>query len=275
LEQPVTEEAHFLEVSGQRVFAVFSRPQGPAARGVVLCHPLGEEKLWAHRALVAFSRELVARGFAVIRFDFRGEGDSESDFQDSSVETRLEDIAAVVKALRQREPSCSDVSLVGLRFGATMAVLSAAGGSDIRGLALWDPIVDGAAYGQSLLRINLASQLAAHRKVVEGRDKLVDRMTHGETVNIEGYALTGSFYNQIVSLRVIDVLPVFRGRTLILQPGTEGSSAGPGFGELAIAGSKVTVSVVDEQPFWKETRAFLQRADGFARSTIDWLESAS
>lgn len=270
----MTEEASFLEVSGQRLFAVFCRPLGQVQRGVVLCHPLGEEKLWAHRALVTFSRELVARGFGVIRFDFRGEGDSDCDFQDSSVETRLEDITAVVAALKEREPSCSDVSMVGLRFGATMATLYAARRNDVRQLVLWDPIVDGAAYAQSLLRINLASQLAAYKKVVEGRDKLMERMTRGEAVNIEGYALTESFFSGISSLRVIEALRSFRGKTLIVQPGNEGSPVRPEFSELTKGGGNIIVSVVAGQPFWKETKAFLPRADGFAVPTIDWLESA-
>ena len=272
-EQSVTEEATFLEVSGQRLFAVFCRPQGRAQRGVVLCHPLGEEKLWAHRALVTFSRDLAARGYAVIRFDFRGEGDSDADFQETTVETRLEDIAAVVAVLKLRQPSCVDIALVGLRFGATLAALSAARRNDITRLALWDPIVDGSAYAQSLLWINLAYQMAAFKRVVEGRDKLVERMRRGEAVNIEGYALTESFFRQISSIRMSDVLPAFPGRTLVLQPGTEGSAAAPGFRELATAGPKVTALTVAQQPLWKETKTFFQRAEAFSGATIPWLEA--
>jgi len=36
-----------------------------------------------------------------------------------------------------------------------------------------DPVTDGSAYMQSVLRINLAYQMALHRRVVAGRDELV------------------------------------------------------------------------------------------------------
>ena len=49
----------------------------PCAAAFVFCHPLTEEKLWTHRVFVTFARELAAAGHTVLRFDYRGNGDSD------------------------------------------------------------------------------------------------------------------------------------------------------------------------------------------------------
>ena len=267
----MTEEATFLDVGGQPVYVVFCHPNGVPQRAVVICDPLGEEKLWAHRPLVTFSRELASRGVVVVRFDFRGEGDSGLEFEESTIHTRLEDIQAVVSALRHRQPRVHDVSLVGLRFGATLAATAAAGSNHVRRLVLWDPIISGASYAQSLLRINLASQLAAYRKVVEGREALLERLSHGAAVNIEGYALTSRFYEQICSVNLAELLTGFEGGTLVLRPGVEGGALPPDLAALQTSVPGLSARLVPQEPFWKETRAFFQRADGFTSATLDWL----
>ena len=60
--------------------------------GVLLCHAFAEEKLWSHRVYVTFARELAALGYAVLRFDFRGEGDSDLEFEQATISTRIADV---------------------------------------------------------------------------------------------------------------------------------------------------------------------------------------
>ena len=61
------EEHRFCDLNGERVFVVHHRPERPAKRAVVMCSPLGEEKLWSHRVFVSLARDLAAAGFAVNR----------------------------------------------------------------------------------------------------------------------------------------------------------------------------------------------------------------
>src|SRR5215831_1771331 len=44
--------------------------------GIVLCGPLGHEALWLHQTMRSLTDRLAARGFAVLRFDYAGTGDS-------------------------------------------------------------------------------------------------------------------------------------------------------------------------------------------------------
>ena len=49
---------------------------GTARAGVVVCPPSGYEAVCAHRTLRVVAERLAERGFAVLRFDYDGTGDS-------------------------------------------------------------------------------------------------------------------------------------------------------------------------------------------------------
>ena len=49
-----------------------SLPQGPPCGAVLMVHPFGEEKKFAHRVLTAASWQLAEAGFAALRFDLSG-----------------------------------------------------------------------------------------------------------------------------------------------------------------------------------------------------------
>src|ERR1700692_718420 len=49
---------------------------GNGDRGVVLCNSFGHEYVWTHKGMRRLADELSARGIWVLRFDYRGTGDS-------------------------------------------------------------------------------------------------------------------------------------------------------------------------------------------------------
>ena len=75
------------------------------------------------RAVRTLSRTMAERGFAVMRFDFTGLGESEGDFADTNFSSNVEDLVAAADYLREhhRAPSL----LVGHSLGGA-AVLAAA-----------------------------------------------------------------------------------------------------------------------------------------------------
>ncbi|MUM35118.1 alpha/beta hydrolase, partial [Mycobacterium sp. CBMA361] len=63
-----------------RLFGVVHVPAGSAARaGVVICPPLGRQHLDTYTGLKLLAQRLCANGFAVLRFDYSGTGDSMGD----------------------------------------------------------------------------------------------------------------------------------------------------------------------------------------------------
>jgi len=268
----MNEDYRFLELNGEHLFAAHHSTARDASRAVVMCHPLGEEKLWAHRVFVSSARTLADAGFAVLRFDFRGEGDSDRDFARADLETRIEDACFAVDTVRALNPSVTDVTLLGLRFGAAVAAAAAARHSGVSRLILWDPVVDGAAYMQAVLRLNLMFQMAQHQKVVENRDALVVRLERGETVNIEGYELAEPLFRQASEFRLSDVLTRFAGDVLIVQVNQGEAPIKPDLAAIAEGRSRWRRLAVREEPFWKEIKTLYQRADELTRVTVEALE---
>src|SRR6185503_15223452 len=80
-------------------------------------------------------------GYAVLRFDHRGMGDSEGQQRD--FETVSADIASAIDALQARIPSVKQVALWGLCDGASAALLYCHETHDqrVRGLCLLNPWV--------------------------------------------------------------------------------------------------------------------------------------
>jgi exosortase A-associated hydrolase 2 len=270
------EEYRYLELDGERIFIGHHVAAATAqTRGVVLCHPLGEEKLWSHRVFVSFARELAASGLAALRFDFRGEGDSDREFEHSDFESRVADAMRAVDAIRELNPSVTEVSLVGLRLGAAVAAEAAARRTDVSRLVLWDPVTDGAAYMQAVLRLNLMFQMALHRKVIENRDALVARLAEGGTVNIEGYELAEPLFRQVSAFRLDDALARFAGEVLLVQVNQGEAPPKPELASLAASRANCQTEAVQEEPFWKEIKAFYQRAPELTRVTFRALGVAA
>lgn len=268
------EDPQFLDLDGERLFAVHHRTTAPARRAVVMCHPLGEEKLWSHRVFVSLARELAAAGFATLRFDFRGEGDSARRFEDADLESRVEDAVFAVDAVRTLEPSITEVTLLGLRLGASVAAAAAGRRKDVDRLILWDPVVDGSAYMQNFLRLQLMAQMAIHRRVVEDREALAARILGGDTISIEGYELTGALFRQVSAFRLADALSGFGGTTLLVQIDQGENPVKPELAALATASERRRVVQVREEAFWKEIRNFYQRAPELSRVSLEALNTS-
>jgi alpha/beta superfamily hydrolase len=100
------------------------RPQG-AERAVVVAHPHPLYGGDMHNSVVASVADSFAnKGFATLRFNFRGTGASEGDFDDGLGEQR--DLAAALGWVAQRiaTPPC----VAGYSFGAWVAAGAAAAG---------------------------------------------------------------------------------------------------------------------------------------------------
>jgi pimeloyl-ACP methyl ester carboxylesterase len=101
---------------------------------------------------------LARAGFHVLRFDYLGTGDSSGEVEDASVAQWIADINRAVEEL-SRSFDMHDISLIGLRLGATLAAHAAAEGGRVSRLVLWEPVIDGREY--------VTMQLALHRAWLE------------------------------------------------------------------------------------------------------------
>ena len=92
---------------------------------MVLCNPVGNEYIQAHRTMRNLSSRLSKAGFHVLRFDYYGTGDSSGGSDEGSPQSWCENIKAAVLELQQMT-GAARMSLIGLRFGANLAAQVAA-----------------------------------------------------------------------------------------------------------------------------------------------------
>jgi dienelactone hydrolase len=128
-------------------FAWYHPPRGPwRSTGVVLCNPIGDDAIRAHRTLRHAAERLADAGFAVLRFDFFGTGDSMGDERSPDlVDAWLEDLDLAIAELK-RASGAEQIALLGIRLGATLAMTQAARRGDVASLVLWNPYPDGESF---------------------------------------------------------------------------------------------------------------------------------
>ena len=112
----------FLHMPPSSDGALSGNAGGRGAPGVVVCHPHPRQGGSMHSSVViGVTDALVAAGFAVMRFNFRGVGGSEGAFSWGSGET--DDADAALDALSLTEGvDGSRVGIAGYSFGAAVAL---------------------------------------------------------------------------------------------------------------------------------------------------------
>lgn len=136
-----TEEVKLFECADDTLVGILARPEKPARTGLVIIVGGPQYRAGSHRQFVLLARSLAAAGYAVLRFDYRGMGDSTGDSRNFL--TVNDDIAAAIDTLQQSIPSVKEVSLWGLCDGASAALLYCDQTHDTRvsGLCLLNPWV--------------------------------------------------------------------------------------------------------------------------------------
>lgn len=146
-------EAFYFGTTSQKVFAIYDPPAGGAGQVLtVICPPLFFDYSRTQVALRELSVTLAQKGQHVIRFDYRGTGDSSGDLEQVAVSDWLEDIAnAVHEGCEIAAPRV--VRLLGVRAGALLACKSVGASAIVQRLVLWDPVANGISYVRSVQRV--------------------------------------------------------------------------------------------------------------------------
>jgi len=90
---------------------------------VVVCHPHPQHGGTMHNKVAhTLARAFVRLGFAALRFNFRGTGQSDGEFDNGNGE--LDDALAAIEWMRNRNPE-QPVWVAGFSFGAAVAIKAA------------------------------------------------------------------------------------------------------------------------------------------------------
>ncbi len=106
------------DCAGERLVGILHPAAGPAKDvGMLLVVGGPQYRVGSHRQFVLLARDLAATGIPVLRFDYRGMGDSEGGFRDfEAIET---DIRSAIDAMIDATPAVRRIVLWGLCDAAT------------------------------------------------------------------------------------------------------------------------------------------------------------
>ena len=141
----------FFGESKNQLYGVLHPKQGVVTRtsSVVLCNAFGQEYMRSHRAIRQLAIMLSKQGYDVLRFDYRGTGDSALDLHDVDAHDWIDDINIAINEVREIS-SVKKVHVIGLRLGGLLAASACESRDDIDSLVFWDSVISGSQYIEEL-----------------------------------------------------------------------------------------------------------------------------
>lgn len=204
--KPVTFKNH-----GQQLIGILHVPEGLKPRertpGIVMFHGFTGNKSESHRLFVDIARALCDSGFTVLRFDFRGSGDSDGEFDDMTVTGEVSDAEKALTFLANQESVDRDrIGVIGLSMGGRVAAILASRDHRVRFAVLYS-----AALGS--LRQRFLSEVA------EGT---LQKLDSGEAIKVsEGWYLKKTFFNTIDDPVPLDVMGNIDAPVLLIHSDTD------------------------------------------------------
>jgi pimeloyl-ACP methyl ester carboxylesterase len=191
------------------LYGVHQAPEGKALdAGLVLCYPFGQEYMRAHRAYRQLALLLTKIGFHVLRFDYRGTGDSSGELDNIIADHWVADVGHAVQELRD-VANIQRVGVVGLRLGALIAAQACNARDDIDRLILWDPVLSGSHYDAELL-----AEIAAENRAAAGPHSGNGADARGN-LSYNGFVLSPAFRASIKKFDLLSAIPQAVPRALL------------------------------------------------------------
>lgn len=201
-------ESVVLTNRGQKIFGILHRPIGVDNSPVVMvCHGLAGHKTGRYRVYVDLAAKLVQAKIAVLRFDFRGSGDSEGSFDEMTLEGEVSDAIQGLKYLQTVPGLNTDkIGIFGRSLGGAVGILSAAELGSVKSIALWASMYDGEQWKSEW------------QKVQSGE---ISEMESQEMRRINGQVPTLGFYAEMFNMPIEKALQNLKNVPLLLIHGEQ------------------------------------------------------
>lgn len=129
-----TEKIYF-ESEGHKISAVLHLPDHKNPSCVIASHGLLSSK--DSEKYIAIGDQLSKEGIALLRFDFRGIGESEGEVEEDSVSRRLTDLDSAIDFVKSRKDLCGRIGLLGSSLGGFVSLLRASKGMETQSMVIW------------------------------------------------------------------------------------------------------------------------------------------
>jgi exosortase A-associated hydrolase 1 len=206
---------------GCSLIGILHVPDEPLTRGVLIVTGGPQYRIGSHRQFVLLARHLASHHVPVMRFDYRGMGDSEGDMRD--FESIQDDLEAAIGEFFATMPAMQEVVLWGLCDGATAAAFHAWNDPRITGLVLANPWVrTDQGEARTTLRhyyLRRVRDPEFWRKLARGRFGLVAALRSLRQLTIA--ARQPAIQVEALPDRLYHALQRYRGRVLIILSGAD------------------------------------------------------
>jgi alpha-beta hydrolase superfamily lysophospholipase len=240
---------------------VTSPASGYSAGGALILPPLGYEYVTTHRTLRTLAEELARAGWTALRLDYDGTGDSAGDQWDAGrVAAWRESAARGAEELRSM--GFEEVSVIGLRFGATLALLEASRMRAARVVA-WAPVASGRRYVRELRMLGIPVEPSAVCPDPDG------------AITVGGFVFDAGTLHDLgaIDLATLDASPE---ASLLVIGRPDGPSLNPLAERLRDIGSDVDVRASDgSQQCLDEPAEYATVPDAIVQEIVEWFPAVS
>jgi pimeloyl-ACP methyl ester carboxylesterase len=244
LEQP----GYFKTLDGSPLYGVYHTPesgQNERALPVVICPPIFEERKSAYGPLRRLAMKLASAGHAVMRFDYRGSGESGGDPATRRWQHLREDVAVARKTLAKLAGK-RDSALLGLRLGGTLALQETqrVGGEAVIALA---PIVKGSAQ----VRLwKMRSKIRAELTSGEAAKTVSSPNDAAQTFDFDGYEVHSGFFDDVAAIDLPKDLAALSCPARVIQISHRAELAPETTQLIQTLGSRSSAHALRMEAFW-------------------------
>ena len=238
-------------------------PSGEIRAIVLFLLPLMEERKGTLPLVIHAAREWTGLKIGSVFFDYTGCGDSAGFLEELTPDQVDRETADVLQWIHLAYPTLP-ICIVGTRISSCLpSRLTRQNPPNLSALIYWSPI-DGEAFLKQLFQRRMINDMVAYGKAKENRKELVERLGRGETIDLDGFALTPSLYTWLQGLRP------YRGReavsipTLLIDGGHDIRSA------ALFAETGAECLTLRYPPFWNTVGQV--DLEPLIHTTGDWLD---
>ena len=238
---------------GTPLYCICHEPRVLQKPPALIVPPLFEERKNAYALLRRLAAKLCDAGHPVLRFDYRGSGESGGSGAHRRWTHLAEDLQTARRALSDLS-GCDDCILLGARLGATLALqslLSAPENSRTPIIAL-APVLAGA----TQVRLwKMRSKIRAELTAAAGNSEVAagSQQANGSaTLDFDGYAVDPDFFDDVAAIDLLKEARASGARVQLVQI-SHRTDIAPEFARLAESlGSQTSAMALRLEPFWEK-----------------------
>jgi dipeptidyl aminopeptidase/acylaminoacyl peptidase len=120
---------------GEKISGILHLPEKKNPPCVIASHGLLSSK--DSEKYIALGNRLSQEGIAMLRFDFRGIGESEGRMEDDTISRRIVDLGSAVDFIRTRQNLGNRIGLLGSSLGGYVSLIKASMDQKTRAVVIW------------------------------------------------------------------------------------------------------------------------------------------